>query len=913
MKKPNRFERNEIAWAAHKALYRPGLIAKVRASLPPGMPESGLAYVLEAFDAPSQATRSTTRSCAGKFPSITMGVTLGFDSSTIELPAAMTLERSPDVVAYLDQAPPLRITFRLEGRTRSYHHRPDFLVIYRGRAAVLECKRVAAIHEKNAKHPGFFVLGDDGRWTCPPGEASAAQLGMEYIVWTDADFGVEMIRNLRYLNHFVTPEPHPEIRPADEIQKYLESRGRATITAILEDLGSEVCIDDVLSAIARHEVVFDLRSAPLTSPDLCWLYRDDETLAAFSAIAGPGAALDVEVKGATTVSVRVGDELMWHGNHWDCLAVVGACITLSSKGAVQQLSAPVFLQLLDSGEMTLVGKSDNHSGYEQASKRLLAVPPEHLAIAVQRLARIKPFLDGGVTPPHERTLRRHLQKFRAGERAFGPGFGLVGLLPDFAACGNRSVRHPEKVVQLADEVIQEYFLIPDNLTRKATYLKFRGACEKLGYPTPAYSWLCGLISKLPKFETALARKGRKGAYSLEPRNWIEGLPSADFAFQVAHVDHTPLDLAVLLGLEDLKGVKVWLTVMLCAFSRRALAFALSYQPPSTRSVVVVMRECVRRHHRLPEKIIFDGGKEFGSVWTETISAIYKSTVQRRLVSKPRSGSEGERLFGTVTTQVINFLTGNTQLTKDVRSMSREVNPFNRAIWNVDRLKARLKDFFYDVYDTSKHTSLLCSPREAFESSVKTSGERASRFIRFDELFMILTCATPRKGHAKVQPDGVKINYIYYNAPELRAYLDKKVPVRFDQFNLSNAWAYVGSRWLKLNSRHASTLARFSQRDIEAVTTTWRQHRSDAERESLSEPKMIEFLERLSRDEEELLRQRVAIAERDLRSKDQDDDDDCIDEADDGLGAYASLVAANEPGKANRARLVVSQFHVVEEL
>ena len=913
MKRESRFEKIEIAWAAHQALYAPGLISKVRAALPRDMPEGGLAHVVEAFQRPSRAIRSTTRSSAGKFPSRKMGVTIGFDSSTIELPTAMTLERSVPVIAFLDQSPQVRLTYKSSGRTRSHYHRPDFVVIYAGRVVLLECKRVGAINEKNASHPGFFVARDDGSWSCPAGENAAAQLGMQYVVWTDADFGPEMIRNLRYLNHFVTPERHPDIKPPDEIQEYLGQRGRATVAAVLEDLAPEICIDDVLSAIARNEVLFEFDQAPLMNPELCWLYRDAEIRDAFNSLQCGRSELSIEVTGASTVSLRAGDRVMWHGNEWDCLSVDGDSVMLSFKGAIQSFRIPLFLQLLDSGELTLVGVASDADGAERASARLLSASQKNLEIANVRLVRIGPYLGGGKESPDHRSIRRYLKDYFGAEREYGDGFGIVGLLPETDACGNRSPRVNESIVELFLKVVNEHYLVPDNRNRKAVYGLFHGECTALGYATPSYSWFCARIAKLDDFERELARKGRKGAYGLEPRIWIDGLPPAEFAFQHAHIDHTPLDLAVLLDLIDLTAIKLWVTVMLCSFSRRVLAFSLSYQPPSVRAVVSVIRECVRRHHRLPENIVCDGGKEFGAVWTETLLAVHKVRLQRRLASKPRGGSEGERMFGTVTTQVINFLTGNTQLTKDVRSMAREVNPFDRAVWNADRLRLRLAEYFYDVYDQIKHPTLLCTPRQAFESSIKSSGERAARLIRFDTLFLILTCATTRKGKAKVQPDGVKINYLYYNAPELRPHLGKSVPVRFDQFDLSNAWAFVGATWVKLVSRHASILTRFSQRDIESVTKTWLKERGDASRESLTQPRMIAYLQKLAADNAELLIQRLAIAERDLRSKDPKFEAIPV-VADEASSAPLEFVVSHPcPIQHSRTQLCVSEFNHVEEL
>ena len=89
-----------------------------------------------------------------------------------------------------------------------------------------------------------------------------------------------------------------------------------------------------------------------------------------------------------------------------------------------------------------------------------------------------------------------------------------------------------------------------------------------------------------------------------------------------------------------------------AFSRRVLALYLTFDPPSYRSCMMALRECVRRHARLPQIVIVDGGRDFQSIYFETLLARYECTKKTRPAAKPRFGSVCERLFGTAKTQFI---------------------------------------------------------------------------------------------------------------------------------------------------------------------------------------------------------------------------------------------------------------------
>ena len=99
-------------------------------------------------------------------------------------------------------------------------------------------------------------------------------------------------------------------------------------------------------------------------------------------------------------------------------------------------------------------------------------------------------------------------------------------------------------------------------------------------------------------------------------------------------------------------------VLLDGFSRRILAFHLTFDPPSYRTLMMLIRRCVERHGRLPNTLIVDGSKEFRSIYFETLTAAYEIVTKQRPGGKPRYGSLIERMFGTVNTQFLHTLKGN---------------------------------------------------------------------------------------------------------------------------------------------------------------------------------------------------------------------------------------------------------------
>src|SRR5229473_3075896 len=84
----------------------------------------------------------------------------------------------------------------------------------------------------------------------------------------------------------------------------------------------------------------------------------------------------------------------------------------------------------------------------------------------------------------------------------------------------------------------------------------------------------------------------------------------DRPFAIVHLDHTLLDIELVAQASGRNLGRPWATFLMDAFSRRVLAVYLTFDPPSYRSAMMTLRICVRRHGRMPQSIVVDGGKEF---------------------------------------------------------------------------------------------------------------------------------------------------------------------------------------------------------------------------------------------------------------------------------------------------------------
>jgi transposase InsO family protein len=459
----------------------------------------------------------------------------------------------------------------------------------------------------------------------------------------------------------------------------------------------------------------------------------------------------------------------------------------------------------------------------------------------------------------ERTLQRWEALRREAEAKYSCGF--IGLIP-LPNQGNPIGRLDQATSDTLSEFIEKDYESLKQKKKYEAYAAFLRHCEKNAIIPASYKTFCRATKHRSRYEQVLKRQGRRAAYEHKPFFWTldQTTPRhGDRPFEIAHIDHTELDQEFLCSHTDRNLGRAWATIMTDAYSRRFLATYVTFDPPSYRSCMMIIRECVRRYGRFPQTVILDGGLEFGSTYFETLLARYECTKKTKPPAESRFGSVCERLFGTLNTRFINNLEGNTQIMRNVRQVTKSVNPKNRAIWTIDRFYRRLNEFVYDVYDNTSHPALGCTPQEMFALGMRQGGNRSHRLIAYNEDFIMFTMPTTPKGTAKVSPGrGIKINNIYYWAESFRnPQLESlSIEVRFDPFDAGVAYAFVQGMWIKCYSEYHSIFQNRSEREIRFATEELRRRRKiHSQQFNVTAKKLAEFLESVEA-EEMLLMQRL---------------------------------------------------------
>ena len=90
--------------------------------------------------------------------------------------------------------------------------------------------------------------------------------------------------------------------------------------------------------------------------------------------------------------------------------------------------------------------------------------------------------------------------------------------------------------------------------------------------------------------------------------------------------------------------KAWLSVLIDAWTRMIVAWVVTFDAPSYRTCMALIRSCIERYGRIPKTIVVDKGPEFQSIYLEMLLARLECHKKPRPGSKPRFGSIIERFL-----------------------------------------------------------------------------------------------------------------------------------------------------------------------------------------------------------------------------------------------------------------------------
>lgn len=812
---------------------------------------------------PARRVGGGTHNVTTRFASKKMGCVIQAESHKGELPFLYAWEHNPDTHEFYDQPSSVKLTYRNSSNKQVSHlSTPDYFLIEEHWMGWVECKPEEQLLASYKSGNERYIPDKNGGWRCPPGERFAEQFGLNFRVNSTIQINWIQVRNLEFLSDYLQSNcPPPALEGYEAIARQFSRAHWLPLQQLLNFDG--VSADTVFTLIAYGFLIVDLEHELLSEPGFTNVCKDALSAQIYQH-QKPGTDSDQGNISLHPILLAPGSAILWDGSPWKILNVGASDIFLEDDNRdISNIRLDTFQKLVANGSITgLPAVADQR--HELATKVLKHAAPVDLESAVQRADHLEASQNGMVPVP-ARTLRYWRKRANDGEMAYGNRF--AGLVPRISARGNRERKVSPQAVAVMNEVIDTEVLEAFQPKISICYGKVRNLCSERGLPPPSEKTFRAEIKRRKEEAVVLARQGRRAVYGITEYQWLmdQSTPRhGERPFEVGHIDHTELDVELVDSRTGANLRRPWLTILLDAFTRMVLAYYLSFDPPSYRSCMAVIRNAVQRHGRIPRTIIVDQGSDFESLYFEALLGLLGTHKKSRPAAKSRFGSVIERFFGVNNQAFIHNLAGNSQALQRPRSMSPSHDPRKLAVWTLPALTDAFEGFVDTAYANLIHPALGMSPKEAMAHGLATSGQRTHTLMPFNEDFKRLCMPTTIAGKAVVRPGrGIKIKGIHYWHPVFRepTVLRTKVHLVYDPFDVSRAYALAKGEWVLCRSEHQSLFERRSEREISAISQEIRLlHHLAGVRRSVNAADIAIYVGK-ARESETVLRQQRRDAER----------------------------------------------------
>lgn len=465
-------------------------------------------------------------------------------------------------------------------------------------------------------------------------------------------------------------------------------------------------------------------------------------------------------------------------------------------------------QLLSEEESAIVSPSSEHlaHGFAQfASEKLVIgdinvsistekVPSaKQAALAIARLARLE---------ENSRTGRRLRNLVEEGKKKGMSAF--QSLIPQIQKRGNRKPKIAAQVqLCLTSYFDSAQFSNAKNTSKYNSYNQYvcLAKTEHPNLKPVSRTTFTAKTGDIDSVEHARRRKGRRGANAAKsPSPTEHRIIKSSVPFAIATVDHYNVDLVVELGRENNKPItaRCWLTALVDLATNDVLAWYFSLHPPSRVSCSMVIRDCIRRHNKVPAVIITDGGAEFRSDHFYGMLRSLGMQLRRRPADASRYGSEVERIFGEFKEERLDMLPGNIKCISHDRSVSSSHSPYKTAALTPEDL---IREF--DIWVSWRRTKMIGASIRTIEEKVQQKSELydfVGQSAVLDEATLILT-AIDSKTYVVDRRRGIHTgDGLHYWHPKLAQVPDGgRVEVRKEPEDPYRIYALVNDEWVTCTS------------------------------------------------------------------------------------------------------------------
>lgn len=391
------------------------------------------------------------------------------------------------------------------------------------------------------------------------------------------------------------------------------------------------------------------------------------------------------------------------------------------------------------------------------------------------IADAAPPLAGEGDPPSPGALRVWLR-----ERGT-PGARRSGEMAD-----RRASTTPIRMEPLAQRILTEEadrFFDGVRLNPQAVYFAVRARIAELNKAraeegttavrAPSESTVRRWLRRHTDYARAVRRYGwREGGRRFQP---IGGSMQVEYVLELAIIDQTRVDCAVIDDEHMINIGRPWLAVILDVRSRYPLGFHLSFEPPSVETALACVRQAVRPKPAdpelngewvgfgVPETIMVD------NAWENTGSSFRDACADAGIsityapVATPEYKGVCERFFGTLNTMLLHRLPGGLPFTPQQRRRLN-IDPEITAALPLSDLERAIRQCIVEVYGRELHKGIGAAPEQVWRKEAALHGRPYVDDLAALDIALAKLCPQERT----LTRAGVTHQELIYNSPEVLA-------------------------------------------------------------------------------------------------------------------------------------------------
>lgn len=709
-----------------------------------GLSPEGLSYIIETGVSPParKVGRKRRRNLIFDVPLKSIpGTVLQAESMTGEFNFLVELDRRCDLLAVFDQPITIKVAItNCLGHRTRTTYTADYLVIDPQKVCAYEVKADSELQRLIRERPEDWIVDQDG-YRYLPASKCFKSMGIEHVVVPVSSLSSLRADNLRLLTSArEAPDTKKYRKVRQGIRDLIKLESTMRVSDVLERIG-ECDETPILQLLDAEEIFADLDRVTLSDPSSVWI----STSLDMAKIAQESSSSLANLLGSSAIDTTDVIDPRYELEVATRLAIIQGTTRTNSKG--KEVSA--------------------------------------------------------------RTIRRYRSTFRESDgdprslvplwRNCGNGDPLIGtvhlsFLEAFIRAGKGNKNDPSisscfiAYKDAFPEAKLEHGFFDDRPVSRSTFYTH---------------WDRISLKNENSFNKGGRRLENQQADSFDPgkKTIIATRP-----FAVAHIDHWKTDLHLVVGY--INGTKItkraWLTAMVDAFSGEVLAIWLSFADPSKKSCTMVIRDCVRRHGRLPEMVIVDGGSDFRSKHFFVMLSTLKVVRCERPPEDPRFGQQVERLFKDFKDRFARGLPGFGISIERARAVSAAFKAAASSSLTLLEAFEAIEAFAFGGYNNSPKAN-EASSRYAIRHKADRLYPHGGRKITWDMKFLIATSIESPNDHYKLWTGrGIHVYDKWYSSPRLLAYrgYKKDLSVRLEPYADSIIYVCIKGKWLECRNSEA---------------------------------------------------------------------------------------------------------------